>query len=200
MVAKMESNVCDCFNSLEVDAKRVDMLIADATTGPKSKTARKELRAIYSDMKVEGAKTKGAKGAVYAIRESMDNAFVQHLGASSKAGAVFANQTSFRWTHAMSDYFKDLIKELPNVVATIGTIDVSTSAEQQVALESLKWCIAKIKVLLWVSGNPKKGGTASTLPFMSRSVYTHMVNRLKVIDGSLKEVSHADSDHCMTRI
>ena len=194
MVAKMETYVCECFNSLEVDEKKVDELISavevdrKSVSGPKCKAARKELRNIYSNMKAEGAKMKGARGGMYAIRECMDDAFMQHLGPSSKVGALFANQRSFRWTHAMTEYLQDVIEELPKVVATIESADVSPGVEDQEAIASLKWCVAKIKVLGSVSGMSVDGVHMAMVPFMSRSVYTHMANRLEVIGGSLKEV------------
>ena len=77
---KMETYVCECFNSLEVDEKKVDKLIVEtdgkSMAGPKGKAAQKELWKIYSNMKAEPVNMKGARGAMYAIHECMDKHFL----------------------------------------------------------------------------------------------------------------------------
>ena len=190
-VCQMEDYVCECFNDLEVDETEVDRLIATATSGrAQGKQARSALREIYVKMMDVAETVSGAKGAVYAVRECMDSAFVQHLGAHSEVKLLFANQLSNRWRAAMKEYMRDVIENLPKVVATItaGSDDDAGDGKEREMLRTLRWCVAKVKVLNFMFGWRKPEKSYGMLPFMSRSVYSHAVVQLEVIDGSLKEV------------
>ena len=188
--------MCQCFNDVEVDESKVDELVSAAFSAgglggqTEGKEARAAIRGIYDKMCAAGSKMEGAKGAVYAIRECMDGAFVQHLGPQSNVGVLFANQASNRWKAAMKEYLKDLIDELPKVVSTITTsMDEPADKEERASLRTLRWCVAKVKVLSAIFSMRKREHSYPILPFMSRSVYTHIVTHLEVIDASLKEVS-----------
>lgn len=192
----MEELVCQCFNDIEVDEKKVDRLIAAAfSTGgtgrqTEGRQARAALRTIYEEMFEKGSTMVGAKGAVYAIRECMDNAFLQHLGPQSDVAVLFANQSSNRWKEAVKDYLNDLIGGLPKVISTITTsMDEAADDDERASLRTLRWCVAKVKVLNAMFLMRKREASYGILPFMSRSVYSHIVAHLEVIDGSLKEVS-----------
>lgn len=51
-ITQMENYTCQCFNSVEVDEKRVDALIVAGAdrSGPKGKAVHNKLQAIYSKM------------------------------------------------------------------------------------------------------------------------------------------------------
>lgn len=192
MVGQMEDFVCRCFNDLEVNESKVDRLIAEASGrhgSGNAKQARLELQATYGQMMAASATMSGAREAVYAIRECMDQVFVQHLGPQSDVNVLFANQMSTRWRAAMKLYMEDVIERLPKVVATITSgMDDAAEGEEQEMVRTLRWCVAKVKVLNFMFGERTPGLSYGMLPFMSRSVYSHVVARLEVIDASLKEV------------
>ncbi|KAF8124615.1 hypothetical protein EV363DRAFT_1132290, partial [Boletus edulis] len=188
MVAQMETYVCECFNEVEVDEAEVDRLFAVAWKNTKKgKDARTELREIYAEMKDAGSKMHSARGAVYAIRQCMDEAFVQHLGPLSEVGMLFGNQRSERWKDAVEDYYAELIEELPNVISSITRTNNAVDEEDQAGLRSLEWCVAKIKVLRQMLSWTKADESFGVVPFMSREVFGHMAKRLEVIDAPLLE-------------
>ncbi|KAF8122099.1 hypothetical protein EV363DRAFT_1301405 [Boletus edulis] len=168
MVAQMEDYVLQCFNTAPLDDKVVDAILDNIKTQAKSGM-------------------KGSRGAGYAIRECMDCAFIQHLGPQSPVENLFANQRSHRWQRAVLDYYDQLIQDLPKVIESILQMDAPIDAVEREALESLKWCVAKIKILRCVIENSDVEKSKIALPFMMRSVYSHMVKKLEVIDNALKE-------------
>lgn len=198
MVSQMEDYVQYCFNDLHVDKKKVDAMIKEAMEkdGPEGKAARKKINVIYRSMTSQPVSRKGARAAGFAIRECMDNAFVLNLGSLSRVENLFANQGSHRWRAAMDSYFKQIVKDLPKVLATIVSatamtdMDEPMGAEEKGVGEALRLCMGKIKVLHAVVTHPSlQSSTFGMVPFMSQSVYSHMVKNLDAIDGALKEVS-----------
>ncbi|KAF8431107.1 hypothetical protein L210DRAFT_3508067 [Boletus edulis BED1] len=191
MVAQMEDYVLQCFNTAPLDDKVVDAILDNIVNceAEEWKEASSELRKTYLEMQKTQAKSgmKGSRGAGYAIRECMDCAFVQHLGAQSPVENLFANQRSHRWQRAVLDYYDQLIQDLPKVIESILQMDAPIDAVEREALESLKWCVAKIKILRCVIENSDVEKSKIALPFMTRSVYSHMVKKLEVIDNALKE-------------
>lgn len=192
MTAQMEQYVLRCFNSAPVDEEEVDVLIerTKRQPGSKSKDARQGLRKIYVEM-VKAALSspaKGSRGAGYAVRQCMDAAFAQHLGAQSRVEYMFANQRSNRWKHELVAYFDQVIAELPTVIASIPRTNEPVDKDEREELESLQWCVAKVKVLKYIIAVSKTEKTLCAVPFMTRSVYSHMVKLLDMIEESLKEV------------
>ncbi|KAG6369061.1 hypothetical protein JVT61DRAFT_1888 [Boletus reticuloceps] len=196
MVMQMEAYVCQCFNEVEVDEKRVDALLAtiyneEVSDHDACKEARKELRQIYREMKASGAKMKGARGAGFEIRRCMDDVFLQNLGPGTEVEVMFANQTSYRWHSGVFKYMDDLVDALPNVIETILTTGSGESEggddSERDDIASLKWCVAKIKVLRCIVWQTNAEESKSVVPFMSRSAYSHMVKQLERIDKSLLE-------------
>ncbi|KAF8429374.1 hypothetical protein L210DRAFT_931022 [Boletus edulis BED1] len=189
MVSQMEDYVCECFNDVPVDEDKVDSLIAQGSVADSddAKVARNELRAIYAQMKAARSTMKGAKGAVYAIRECFDDAFVQHLGGLSHVDELFANQKSHRWRVAMNDYTQEIITELPNVIATISMTEVPEDSDEHQVLRCLKWAVAKVKVWRFLLIRTKPEKSYCLVPLMSRCVFDHMVKHLSVISDALHE-------------
>ena len=190
-VWQMETYACQCFNGVEVEEDDVDALVLEVRgkDAARARAARGALRAIYRDMKAEAETMKGARGAVYTIRECMDVAFVQHLGPNTDVDVVFGNQRSHRWKEAMEDYLEEVIDQLPNVIMAIDTTDAPEEGEERDALDSLQWSVAKVKVLLEMLRMSTPEKSLGLMPFVSRSVYSHMVRHLDVIPDALTEVS-----------
>lgn len=90
----MENYACQCFNSIEMDEKRVDALIAAGAdrSGSKVKVAHNELRVIYGEMQAAGEEMAVVKGVMYVIRKCMDNVLVQHLRMMLEVEVLFGNQ------------------------------------------------------------------------------------------------------------
>ncbi|KAF8432328.1 hypothetical protein L210DRAFT_3763940 [Boletus edulis BED1] len=191
MVGQMECHVLQCFNTIPLEEKDVDILVRNMTDCQEEEweDACKELKRVYATMQQVQVKSemKCARGAGYAVRECMDNAFVQHLGASSPVGNLFGNQKSHRWKRAVQDYYDQVIADLPNVIESIPQTDAPIDEDEREALASLKWCVAKMKILKCVIENSNLEKSMSAVPFMTRSVYSHMEKMLDVIDHSLKE-------------
>lgn len=83
---------------------------------------------------------------------------------------------------------EQVIKELPKVIMMIITIDMDVDVEEWEVLETLEWCVAKAKVLNCMSNLMDLEKAIGIMPSILRSVYSHMVHHLDVIDVSLKEV------------
>lgn len=189
MAERMESYTCFCFNSLAVDEAEVDQLIDTVHKGEESdaKPARQRLREIYSLMKKHKAPT--PIGASYAIRQCMDAAFIHHMGPDTEVEDIFANQRQHRWKDAVCSYFQQIIDDLPKVVTTMRTTDSPRNDEEQGALDTLQWCIAKVKVLRYLLSRTSAEKSLGLIPFMSRSVYVHMARKLDMIEEAVIEVS-----------
>lgn len=138
------------------------------------------------------------KGAVYVISKCMDNTFVQHLGMMSEVELLFGNQRLHQWREAMREYMEQLIEELLKVIMTIVTMDTDANKEKEEALGMLEWCVVKVKVLNYMFNLTDPEKAISIMPFVSKSVYSHMVRHLDVIKASLKEVHSLT--HCQTYI
>lgn len=193
MTAQMEGNVLLCFNGVRVDESAVNELLETIQQYPGSRgdDARKEMRRTYLAMKQAVHKTshlKGSKEAGYAVRACMDAAFMHHLGSGTNVEYLFANQQSNRWKLELESYFDQVIAELPTVIETILETDEPVDDEERESLESLQWCVAKVKVLKCIIGMSDTKNTLCAIPFMTRSVYSHMARLLDMIDDSLKEV------------
>lgn len=189
MTNQMENYTRQCFNYVAVDEGKVDRLIKAGKDkdGAEGAAARVALREIYKLMQKGQATWKGVRCG---IRKYMDDAFVQHLGSRSKVDDLFADQRSQGWKVAMDAYWKNLIEGLPKVIGIIATMDKSINEDEKDAFNPLTWCVAKMKVLRFLAMNEKAEKSSLLLvPFMSRSVYTHMVRKLELIDEALKEVS-----------
>ena len=192
MSAQMEDHVLQCFNDMPMDEDDVDVLIDRVMQedGDDWRVACKELKKIYVSMQASQAKSvaRGARGAGYAIRECMDAAFVQHLGLTTPVENLFGNQTSHRWQRALLDYYQQLIEDLPKVIESIPQTEEPFDDEERESLASLKWCVAKIKVLRCVIEISDVEKSKAAVPFLSRSVYSHMAKKLELIEDALKEV------------
>ncbi|KAF8123156.1 hypothetical protein EV363DRAFT_1102171, partial [Boletus edulis] len=190
MVARLEENTCMCFNEVAVEEARIDELITmtKGKSTSKSKSARTELLGIWREMRAASTEMPGAKGAVYAIRECMDAAFEEHLGPRSDAELVFANHNSHRWKNGMMDYLNELITQIPKLIETItsGIMESDNDEDLHVA-QCLRFCVAKIKILLWLVDTDMGERALLINPFMSRTVYDHMVKRMEVITEALLE-------------
>ncbi|KAG6371987.1 hypothetical protein JVT61DRAFT_9005 [Boletus reticuloceps] len=186
MVVQMERYVCQCFNDVKVDEKEVDRLIAEAVDkeSPEGKKALDALFKIYVELEKTSNKMIGARGARYEIRQCMDDAFEQHLGSLTEVSVLFANQRSHRWQDALQNYLTEVIEELPKVIKTT---ELPVHEDDRAAIESLRWCVAKVKILRHMLARPASQIANGLVPFMSRSVYTHMVTHLERIDQPLKE-------------
>ena len=169
----------------QVDEKKVDILIVAGADrlGPKGKAACNELQMIYGEMQEEGEEMVTVKGVVYVICECMDNAFLQHLGAMSEVEMLFGNQRSHWWREVMREYMEQVIKELLKVITTITTMDMDMDEEEWEVLEMLKWLICMFNLM-----DLEKA--VGVMLFDLRSVYSHMVHCLDMIDVSLNSLLH----------
>ncbi|KAG6369867.1 hypothetical protein JVT61DRAFT_13428 [Boletus reticuloceps] len=188
-VAQMEKCVCQCFNEVPIDEKEVDALIMLSRGNHKAKAekARDRLREIYFDVTVASDAMKGANGAMFSIRECMDDAFLRHMGPTSEAYLLFGDHRSHRWRKAVSNYMDEVIEKLPNVIAVIGSMDAPIDEEERQAFASMQWCVAKVKVVHWFQSRCEPEVALCMMPFMSRSVYDHMVSRLEAISKGIQE-------------
>lgn len=194
MVSDMEKYVDLCFNDVEVNGRTVDKLVDMAETEPLD--GAKRINALKKLAEIKGTMDNGkaAIGAGVTIRECFDNAFYEHLGPMSEVRDMFADRSSHRWLAALDDYYDAIIDELPKVVETITEMN-GTSAEDEDEDEeakrtaiALRTCVSKVKVIraLLVVITP---GIVPFVPFMSRSVYSHLVVKTELIKGALQEVS-----------
>lgn len=193
MVRCMEDNVSCCFNSKAVDETEVDRLVSTIEDGTDSEAeveeAKTRIKQIWTLMK-EGAKEeRGGAGAGFAIRQSFDRAFVHNLGSTSDADIVFANHTSQRWKEGMATYWEDVIDDLPAVAKIMRESNAALDADEQSDIDTLQYSVAKIKVMRSYLFQNDPMISMNLLPFMSRSVYVHMVQKLELIEDSLREVS-----------
>lgn len=188
MTHQMEDYTRQCFNDVAVDEGEVDRLIETGmhNTGEQGRAACCALRNIYKS--IQQGQPSGC-GASREIRQYMDEVFLHHLGLGSKVDNLFCNQRSSLWKMAMDSYWMHLIEGLPKLIGSITSMDTSRSGEHQCdSIQSYKSCVAKIKVLQFLAMHAAGGEPLAAVPFLSRSVYTHMVKKLKSIDDALKEV------------
>ena len=131
----------------------------------------------------------GVKGmlAVYAapaaIPNCMDNTFIQHLGLESDVVDQLGNQTS---QAVINNYTEVVIVGLNQLIPML----MPKTTDNTVMPGPLDWCIAKIKIFHVLHSMGLLDHTSFLLvPFMSRSVYMHMVKQLKWVLGVLMKVS-----------
>ncbi|KAG6370179.1 hypothetical protein JVT61DRAFT_12326 [Boletus reticuloceps] len=140
------------------------------------------------DITVASDSMKGAHGAMYVIRECMDEAFLRHMGPASPAHLLFGDHRSHRWRKAVLNYMDEVIAKLPSVIVVIGSMDAPIDEQERQAFASMEWCVAKVKILRWFQGRSDPEASLCMMPFMSRSVYNHMVGRLEVVSKAIAEV------------
>lgn len=194
MVTRMEDHVNKCFNSKVVDEDEVDELIStvedETALQAEVEVAQKRIKEIWGLMK-EGAKeARRGAGAGFAVRQCFDRAFNPNLGSISEADIVFANHTSPRWKDGIRTYWEDVIADLPGVIDIMKENTTVLDANDQADLDTLKYSVAKVKILCSYLFQDDPMVSMDLLPFMSRSVYVHMVQKLDLIQDSLREVGH----------
>lgn len=199
MVDDMEYMVKLCFNDVEVNSKKIDEYVSVA----EKNTKNKKLRDKACDKLWQGLETiagrEGANdapiGASVSIRDCIDDAFMQHLGPTTDVRDIFADDASNRWRIALGNYYAEIIEELPKVVGTMTEMNAQTTTaeepdEEEQRMEiALRTCVTKVKMVYAVISYSVPC-RIRLLPFMTRSVYSHMVSKTELIPNALTEVSH----------
>ena len=88
---------------------------------------------------------------------------------------------------------EEVIKQVLNMIMAINMTDAPEEGEERDALDSLQWSVVKVKVLLKMLRMLTLEKSLGLMPFMSHSVYSHMVHHLNMILDVLTEVGqHSD--------
>ena len=91
----------------------------------------------------------------------------------------------------MAEYMKEVVRELPQVIMTMVMTDIWVNMDKYDILSTFQWYTVKVKVLTMVHTMSIPQAAWGLMPFLIRSAYLHMVQHLKLISDSLKEV------HCI---
>ena len=177
----MEDRLRLCFNTMEIDPKTVDELISEYGIDD---DATKELDTIYKTLMKE---TPIPSGILDIIRTNINTAFNDHLGRDTAASRDFGMSSSRRWKIGMGAYMDQVVKTVSQTVdELVSSGDLTNMRISEDANVAIRTCASKMRVVLTVGPKFKKG--MASLPFMCRSAYTLMSQRLDIITDSLKEV------------
>lgn len=178
-----------CFTVMPLTEAAVDKLI-DAVKNVRDQEQKRKaerlLRKVWDAMLRETV-LEVPSAILYTIRERMDKAFMRHLGKGTSVEHYFCNKHSSRWMGALDDYMVTVIKEIPAVMRELEDTGVVTHRLTEDERKALKCCVAKMKVLRFI----RKDGYLNLphIPFMTRSVFSHMVSLLDPVNDALLEVS-----------
>lgn len=177
----MEDRLLLCFNTLNVDSQKVASLVANYDVDD---DATEELNELYKQLTKE---IPVPSAVLTIIRDHIDSAFVDFLGDGTTASHVFGQSSEADWTIGIVEYCDQLITSVAQTVSeleTSGEIDtMDLSDEAQIAV---RHCASKMYIVLTAGLSiPKAMGN---LPFMCRSAYSFMSQRLSLIPDALKEV------------
>lgn len=131
---------------------------------------------------------KGSKEAGYAVQACIDAAFVHNLDVEMSMEYLFANQQLNWWKQELRSYFSQIIAKLPTVIKGILEMDESMDDNNWELLESLQWCIMKVKILKYMINMMNSERMLLAMPFMTCSIYSHIARLLEMVNKSLLEV------------
>ncbi|KAG6370254.1 hypothetical protein JVT61DRAFT_12198 [Boletus reticuloceps] len=186
----MERFLRTCFTTMRLNEEKIDQCIevVNTTKDPSRKLKAQQALVKAWNLILEQRMRAVPSAILHVIRGLMDNAFLRHLGKGTHVEYLFCNKDSSRWTAALDDYMGVVIKEIPKVIQELETTGITvmerlTDDER----EALKYCVAKMKVMRFMRKEPTS--ELPQIPFMTRSVFTHMVYLLEPINEALLEVS-----------
>ncbi|KAF9235316.1 hypothetical protein BU15DRAFT_64981 [Melanogaster broomeanus] len=130
---------------------------------------------------------------IEAIRQRLDEAFLEHMGPDSTVSQQFGDSQSPEWNKAVSQYEHAVEQSIGEAIEESRRAGLFESDKLSAsAITALKTCLPKIKVILCI-GSQKI--TSPFFPLMSRSVYSHMRTMLETISGAILEKSVIQSTH-----
>ena len=188
MTIHLEKRLHYCFNTVDVreeeinDSIRIWRTLEDPTDDELTqmkKAANSYLYGLYKQFKealtvVDVMTDK--------VRETINNAFVEHL--SGKTVKASFGQDTLEWRAAYSSYVDTVVTNLQKCVQEMETSRRLERMDEDMQ-KALKQCALKAKVVLMTE---HRFVPFRRYPFMSRSVWSVLVDNFKLVQNSLVEV------------
>ncbi|KAF9231039.1 hypothetical protein BU15DRAFT_82890 [Melanogaster broomeanus] len=183
MCISMEQRLRYCFNTVEMRMEDVEMAI-EMMQEDGSKENEERLLTMYRSLQ---RATPIPEAIIEAIRQRLDEAFLEHMGPDSTVSQQFGDSKSPEWNKATSQYEHAVEQSIGEAIEESRRAGLFESDKlSPSAITALKTCLPKLKVILSI-GSQKI--TSPNFPLMSRSVYSHMRTMLETISGAILEFS-----------
>jgi len=178
----LEMMLRSCFNDIVLDMQTVSDLLKRHSKNPNNQSIIADMKKLYETLK---APTPNLDAIVPSIRDVLDSAFLSHLGPESTVCYYFGQSTTREWLGAMSEYSRRVVEEVEKLVDEL--LSSSDDKVPQKDEQAIRSCAAKMKLVMAMGEFPDVDQWTN-FPFMSRSVYTHLVKLTEMTSDAINEV------------